>query len=258
VRLFAAIFALFASSARAEDIAVALSQDVVEVNAGFSGANIVLFGALIRGDEEGDETSPLDLVAVLRGPRADFRVRPLLKSGMIWTPGPAVAVDNAPSLLVSSATRPLDEIAPPQILDQLKITIDPPAVAALIRLRTERAADYVGRTGALAVGEAFLDAARKNRRYSEIVGAVEFEKNALFKIDLQLPPGTAVGAYFVDVYLFRDGAILAHDAASLTVGKVGIERTVFDFAHDYSIAYGLSCVALSLGLGWLAAAAFRK
>ena len=75
---------------------------------------------------------------------------------------------------------------------------------------------------------------------------------------IALPPTTPVGDYRVDVYLFRDGELLSRDSAQLAVNKVGLERRIYELAQTRPIAYGITCVAVSLIAGWLAAAAFRK
>ena len=44
----------------------------------------------------------------------------------------------------------------------------------------------------------------------------------------------------------------------IQIDKSGFERYVALAARRHRLAYGLVCVALSLGLGWAAAAAFRR
>jgi uncharacterized protein (TIGR02186 family) len=238
-------------------IAIGLTQDVVAVDAGFAGADVVLFGAL-KGAPLATQLSPLDIIAVLRGPPDEFRLRPLLKKGMIWAPGPGVRVEGAPSFHLASATRPIDEIAPAETLLRLGVAPDPEAVAARIRMLTDDSAAYVGAVGALDIARHFIELAQAVRRYALVTGGVEIEDETLFKLTLRLPPAVTVGAYRVDVYLFRDGALLAQDSAGLVVRKVGVERAIFDFARRFGLLYGIACVALSLAAGWLAALAFRR
>jgi len=52
--------------------------------------------------------------------------------------------------------------------------------------------------------------------------------------------------------------MIASDTTALAVNRVGLERRIFDFAHQRPVSYGIFCVALSLLAGWLASLAFRK
>ncbi len=253
-----AFLILSASAARAADIAIALTDDLVEVDAGFAGAKVVLFGALVG---EAAEAPPggaqdYDIVAVVRGPDAKFRLRPMLRERMIWIAGPAIDL-GAPEVLLVSATRPLDEIAPDETLRELGVGADAASLAAALA-PSESGAAFVKAFGARAVAGAFLDHARRVGRFREKAGAVSFKKSALFSIDIELAPATPVGEYGVDVFLFREGALVSRDEARLAVRKVGIERGVYEIAHGTPLAYGLGCVLISLAAGWLAAAAFRK
>lgn len=254
----AALLILSANAARGADIAIALTDDLVEVDAGFAGAKVVLFGALI-GETVGPTRARVedyDIVAVVRGPAAMFRLRPMLRQRMIWLPGPAIDI-GAPEVLLTSATRALDEIAPRETLRELGVGADAVSLAAALA-PSEAGAAFVRASGALAVSEAFLDHVRREGRFRETAGAVNFRKGALFSIDIELAPATPVGEYSVDVFLFREGALVSRDDARLSVGKVGIERSVYELAHGTPLAYGLGCVLISLAAGWLAAAAFRK
>ncbi|MBB5518277.1 TIGR02186 family protein [Amphiplicatus metriothermophilus] len=249
---------LAADAACANDIAVALTDSVVEVDAGFAGARIVLFGAVEGLAAPANEASPYDIVAVLRGPDADFRIRPMERRGLIWTRGPGIRVEGAPGFYIVAATQPVEDFAPPDLRRALEIGAAHLDIAARLDASDGRAREVLARHGAQALTEAFLEAGRETGRFREIAGAVAFHKGPLFSIAIDLPPTTPIGEYEARVYLIRDGEAIAQDSAALSVDKVGIERRIYDLAHQRPIAYGLFCVAMSLGAGWLAAAAFRK
>ena len=256
--IFCALF-LAALPARAADIAIALTDDLIKVDAGFSGAKIVLFGAL--SDADGavapKEGPGYDIVAVVRGPGSIFRMRPMLHQDLIWKAGPAIDI-GAPELLLTSANRPLDEIASPPLRRALGLGAEAAWIAPGVVAASPKAARYVQETGALSIAESFLEHVRKVGRFREAVGGVKFRKGALFSIDVELAPATPVGDYAVEVFLFRDGALISRDGAKLSVRKVGLEREIYELAHSQPFAYGLGCVIISLVAGWLAAAAFRK
>lgn len=260
MRILALIaFALAAASpSRAADIAIALTDDLVEVDAGFAGERVVLFGALATeaGAPAPGRVEDYDIVAVVRGPDAVFRLRPMLRERMIWVAGPAIDI-AAPEILLTGSSRPIEDIAPLETLRALNIGEDAATLAA--RLAPSAAgAGFVKARGAESVSRAFLDHARREGRFKDTVDAVVFKKGALFSINVELAPATPVGDYTVDAYLFRDGALVSRDGARLSVKKVGVERQVYDLAHNQPLAYGIGCVLIALIAGWLAAAAFRK
>lgn len=232
------------------DIAVALTDDLVEVDAGFAGARLTLFGA-VTGVEY--PARAVDIVAVIRGPAMRFEIRRLERKNLIWAPGHAHFVENAPGLYLTAASRPIDDVVP--LPDQsafhlgtdfLTFDISRPGDSGEPNLHD---ADFA---------DAFINAIEDKDLYGARVGGVSFKKGALFAVNADLPANTPVGNYDVSVYLYQDGVLLGRDSATLIVNKVGIERRIYELAHQRPVSYGIVCVALSLFAGWIAAFAFRK
>ena len=240
----------FCASARAADIAVALTDDVIEVDAGFAGARLTLFGA-VTGVE--DPENAIDVIAVIRGPETRFRVRRLERNRFIWAPGEAHEISAAPGLYLTAATRRITDIAP--LPDQASFRLG----TNFLLFDDGRTEDTEGiRARDREFEEAFVDGVEEKGLYSDRIDAVSFKKGGLFAINADLPANTPVGEYLVSVHLYRDGERLGSDSATLVVNKVGIERGIYNLAHERPISYGILCVALSLLAGWIAAFAFRK
>ena len=70
----AAAMLLTVSTARAADLVSGLSTDLIQITSNFTGADIVLFGA-IEPAEDGAPPGDQDLVVVIRGPALDMMVR---------------------------------------------------------------------------------------------------------------------------------------------------------------------------------------
>ena len=257
----ALLIAALAAPALADDpaeIAIALTDEQVEVDTGFAGARLTLFGA-VTGVDNPAET--VDIVSVVRGPDARFRIRRLERRNLIWTPGAPHLVEAAPGLYITTATRPVTDIAP--LPDQAAYRLGADhldiAVTAGAATQTANGGDAAeAENGPLLYRNAFLTEIEDKGLYRDIVGGVEFKKGGLFTIDVDLPATTPVGEYAVAVYLYRDGVLLGQDATRLSVDKVGIERQIYDLAHDQPVTYGVLCVAMSLFAGWIASVAFRK
>ncbi|MEM8771538.1 MAG: TIGR02186 family protein [Pseudomonadota bacterium] len=239
--IIAILFSLSAEPLQGADIAVALTDDVVEVDANFSGAQVTVFGAI---EAETTDIGKLDLVAVLSGPPGDYTIRPLQRNGLIWLPGAPQNVADIPRFYATVATRPVKDIVPLYDQDQYDIGAE--------QLHTDEEMLPAG------YREAFLEAQRSAGRYSDLVGGVFFVKETLFTIKLELPADTPVGDYTLDVFAYRDGVLLDRDFAMLQVNKVGLERRVYELAHERPRLYGFLCVAVSLLAGWIAGLAFRK
>ena len=233
--------------AKAADIEIALTDDRVEVDTGFAGARLTLFGAITGIDNP----ASVDIISVIRGPQAHFQVRQMEKRNLIWIPGAAHIIEGAPGLYLTYATRPIDDIAPIPMQSDYRLDADYLDIAVAPQTDTMEGDLSLFRS-------AFLSEAEGLGLYRTHVGGIEFKKGALFTINARLPANTPVGEYEVAVYLFRNGALIGEDTAALAVNRVGLERQIYDFAHERPVSYGVFCVVLSLIAGWAASVAFRK
>ncbi len=236
--------------ANAANIAIALTDDRVEVDTSFAGARLTLFGA-VSGVKTPVED--VDIISVIRGPETQFEIRQFEKKNLIWTPGKARIIENAPGLYITTATRPITDIAP--LPDQAAYHLG--ADFLEISATTPDQETPGGARGDV-FANAFLNEIEDAGLYHDRVGGIEFKKGALFAINVNLPANTPVGDYTVGVFLYQDGVLLGRDSAELVVNKVGIERRIYDLAHGQPVSYGILCVVLSLFAGWIAALAFRK
>lgn len=241
------LFLFTASPAAAANIEIALTDNRVDVDTGFAGARLTLFGAVTGVDDP----STLDMAAVIRGPDARFNIRKLEKRNLIWTPGPTHVIDDAPGLYLTYATKPVGDIAPLPVQADYRLDADYLEIAF-------QAHDEGYSDDADLFRRAFLSEAEELGLYRSSVSGIEFKKNALFTITARLPANTPVGDYDVSVYLFRDGELIGSDTTALAVNRAGLERQIYDFAHNRPVSYGFFCVALSLFAGWIASLAFRK
>ncbi len=247
---FIATYAVAQAPDFSANIEIALTNDQVEIDTSFSGAQLTLFGAVNGMD---NPAGKIDIISIVRGPNTNFEIRQLSRNNLIWTPGDAHRIENAPALYLTNATKPITDIAP--LPDQARYHLG----AAHLNIQAPRY-DEENNDDAhnLDFETAFLNENKTKGLYRDAVEGVAFKKGSLFAINVDLPANTPVGLYDVFVYLYQDGALLSRDAATLQVNKVGIERRIYELAHERPISYGITCVALSLFAGWIAAVAFRK
>src|SRR5579859_7212061 len=105
--LVAAALAIGAAcAAHAEPLVADLTSHLVAITTGFTGTNVVLFGAT-----EGMG----DVIVVVRGPERDVVVRRKSRVAGIWLNTEKLTFTGTPSYYAVFSTKPPDEIAPPAI-----------------------------------------------------------------------------------------------------------------------------------------------
>lgn len=227
-------------------VAAALTDEIVQVTSRFTGARIVLYG-VVNGLAEGD-----DVVVVVRGPRQEVRVMRKRRRFGVWINGAPARFDGAPSYYATASTRPLGEIAPPDQLSRHDVGIEHAPLRAVGDNAPQVAsqiADYRRAIVRLKAADAL---------YSDVPEGVDVLDGGLFRATVNLPPGSPVGDYHAEVFVFRAGRVVAQRTVRLAVVKVGLERLVHGAAHDKPLLYGLFAVAFATFCGFAAAEAFRR
>ena len=226
--------------AHAGRVVADLSQSDVSITSGFHGTELLLFGAV-----DGRETD--DIIVVVSGPPTDVAQRRKAQVGGIWINVETNIWKDAPSLYQILATRPLAEIANADILAQLQIGADQ------LQLQLEPEKPDAGK---------FLQSFARNMASTGLwpadVGSVKLTDGALFRVDVQLPANVISGIYDVRILQFRDGVVFSESQTNIYIKKGGLSAMIYNFAHDYSLFYGLFAIAFAVAAGWLAAAAFRR
>lgn len=247
--LLAALALFFATSAAsAEDLVSGLSQDQIQITSNYSGADIVVFGA-IESAETSSSAQIRDVVVVVRGPQTDFIVRRKARVAGIWLNRDKIALYGMPAYYYVASTRPLAKIALPDVLAQYQL--------GLGNLIPERE-----NTRSRNKGEPFRRAAVRIRigqkLYAEAPAGIEFLGYSLFRARIPIPASAATGEYTVHVYLFRDGTVMSAQSTPLFVDQIGLERRLFILAHERPFAYGVATVLMAMLLGWASSLLFRR
>ncbi len=229
-------------SARADQPLVAdLSEHLVGITTGFSGASVLLFGAI---EDEGE------VAVVVRGPARDLVMHRKSRVLGVWANTNSMTFRAAPGYYAVAASGPLEEIARPRVLARNEIGID----NLKLRLPLNLASPNVAKT--------WRDALVRNQEraglYHSEVQPVSFLGTRLFRARLELPANVPTGTYKVQVFLLKNRRVVSAQSTPLIVSRVGVEAEVFNFAHNYSAYYGLIAIVVALTAGWLANAAFKK
>lgn len=235
---------LAAVPARAQTIANQIVADLssreIDITTGFVGTDLLLFGAMHGSG---------DIVVVVRGPVGSEVVRRKERVAGIWVNRDSFSFANVPSFYRVATTRPLDEVAPIELRRKLQIGLDALRIEEELLAPPKLVSEYRA---------ALIRALDRQEFFRREVGRVGFVEGGLFRTTIGFPANVRTGMYGVEVYLFRDGALISRKETPLRVRKVGLEAQIFRFAHDNSALYGIIAIAIALVAGWFAGVVFRK
>ena len=219
-----------------------VSQHEIEVRQGFTGTELLLFGAILDpGGRAAAEES--DVVVVLQGPSHPIRLRQKARFGGIWINAASTDYRSAPSFFAVASTRPIDDI-----VDE--------TTAAIYEFGT----DYIqlSPSGVIEPEEqqrfsaGLVDLRTRQGLYQEDIGGVSVSEGVLYQARVELPSNVVTGTYTAETFAVRDGRVIASALSEVEVKTVGFERFIVVTAQDYSLLYGLVAVMLSVGMGWAA------
>jgi uncharacterized protein (TIGR02186 family) len=240
-------------------VSAALTQTNVRVNSDFRGDEIVLYGAVF------DPLSrPSDVVVIVRGPEQPVRIARKSRVAGVWVNSRPVVFQGAPGFYIAASTRPLDDIARFGVLRRLEAGVDHLAINAPAEQRTETR--YGVRDVVVSrLGVDYLDWRRAVVRLKEAEHlyavdehGVRFVDKGLFRAEIALPAEAPIGRYDVRILLFQNGQPVSEKDRTLTVEQVGVERSLYLWAHRRPWSYGLAAMAFALAAGWAASSAFRR
>ena len=225
-----------------------ISARRVEIQYSFTGAQLLLFGAVVYPGGR-PPSRPVDVVVVLRGPVQPILVREKQKIAGIWMNADSNRFRSAPSFYAVASSRPISELVNER-------------TAAIYELGLHDLQLSPG-GGALPEKErrfeaGLLDLRRRAGLYAEDPHGVEINGGVLYRATITIPSQVPVGTYTAETFLIDRGRVLAAATRDIEISKSGFERFVALAARRHRLLYGLTSVALSLALGWAAAAGFRR
>lgn len=224
-----------------------VSQREVEIRASFTGAELLLFGAILYpgGRQPGREP---DVVVTLRGPTQSVRVRQKARVAGIWVNAYSARFRSVPVYYAVASSRSVSEIVDERTASIYELGVDNLQLSPI--------------GGSPAVQASFvrglIDLRRQSGLFAEEPDSVEITDGVLYRARLDIPARVPVGTYTAETLLIDRGRVVAAATRDVTIRKSGFERLVAAAAQTRPWTYGLLAVALSLGLGWMAGAVFRR
>jgi uncharacterized protein (TIGR02186 family) len=225
-----------------------ISSRKVEIRYSFTGAQLLLFGAILYPGGR-PPARPADIVVVLRGPVEPIVVREKQKIAGIWMNADSNRFRSAPSFYAVASSRPIS-----QLVDE--------RTASIYEMGLQNLQLSPG-GGALPEKErrfeaGLLDLRRRQGLYAEHPHGVEINQGVLYRANIAIPSQVPVGTYTAETFLIDRGRVLAAATREIHIGKSGFERFVALAARRHAVLYGLISVLLSLALGYAAALLFKR
>lgn len=244
---FLLLFIALALPARAEKVVAGLSQNRVSITATFVGSEILIFGAVKR-DKPPPEGDPLQVIVVVEGPASPVTVRRKAKRFGIWVNTDAMELAAAPSFYAVATSAPLSQTV--SILDDLRHLI---SVERSIRISDNPFTNEDPRD----FSAALIRIRENNGLYTLMENTVNLREETLFDTRIALPANLTEGDYRTRIFLTRGGYVASQYETVINVQKVGLERWIFNLAHEQPLIYGLLSLVIAIAAGWGASAAFR-
>jgi uncharacterized protein (TIGR02186 family) len=225
-----------------------ISSRSIEIQYSFTGAELLLFGAIVYPGGRPPRRPP-DIVVVLKGPVQPITVREKQKIAGIWMNADSNRFRSAPGFYAVASSRPIDELVDERTaaiyeLGLQNLQLSPGGGAQPDKERRFEAG--------------LLDLRRRQGLYVEDPQGVEISEGVLYRARIFIPSQVPVGAFTAETFLIDRGKVIAAATKDITVDKSGFERFVAESADRYGLLYGLVAVILPLLLGWAAAELFRR
>ena len=224
----------------------AVSQSEVQVRQGFTGTELLLYGAILdpRGGRAG---SDYDIVVVLKGPSEPIRIREKDRILGMWMNAESSDFRSAPAFFAVAASRPVDQIVDERTAAIYELGTQFIQLSPTGQIEPEKQARFAA---------GLVELRQRKGLYKEDMGGVTISEHVLYQARIGLPSNVTTGQYTAETFAIRDGLVIASAIAEVEVRKVGFERFVELFSQAYALWYGMAAVFLSVSMGWIAGRLF--
>lgn len=225
-----------------------VSQREVEIQYSFTGADLLLFGAIVYPDGR-LPSKPADILVVLKGPDQSITMREKQKVAGIWVNADSARFRSAPSFYAVASSRPIAKLVDERTaaiyeLGVDKLQLSPSSLNDSAELNRFQAG--------------LIDLRERTGLFAEHQGSVEITEGVLYRARIPLPARVIVGDYTAETFLVQDGRVVAAAVRDITIRKSGFERFMAVAAERWSFLYGLTAILLAVGMGWTAGAVARR
>jgi len=238
-------------AAAAEPVLVTdISQHRIELRQGFTGAQLLLFGAIMSPDGGGPVAGAArdyDVVVVLEGPAHQMVLREKRKVAGMWVNAEYTTLRSVPSFYAVVANRPIRQITDPRTAAIYQLGLDSLQLSPSDSIDPARETHFA---------KGLVDLMQRQGLFHQDDSGVTINGGVLYSARIDLPSSVQPGVYTAETFAVRKGRVVASATARVEVGKQGFEKAVADFSQKEALAYGLMAVAVSVVMGWVAGRLF--
>ena len=194
-----------------------VSTRSIEVTTGFTGHEIIVFGAIDNSQAPHEHAGYYDVVVVVEGTPFPVVVRKKSDVAGVWINTSSITFASVPSYYAIASTKPIEEIAGRRVLERHAIGFQH------IKMRRRRATRRALKDHELAAFSAAVVRLKKAQDLYVIEpkDGVTFTGRSLFRSTIALPANVPVGPLVARTYLFRDGEVLSAHIARVTLAARG-------------------------------------
>lgn len=244
--ILAMLFLILLTGARDPILVPEVSQHKVDLQQGFTGTELLLFGAILS-PEGSRAAQDYDIVVVLKGPTQSIVLREKEKVAGIWINVASTELRSAPSYYAIATSKPIAEIVDDKTAAIYEMGLKWLQLSPIGAIDPEEQSRF---------SAGLVDLNRRHGLYREEEGGVKVSEQVLYQARIGLPSRVPTGIYTAETFAVSDGRVVASASSQVEVRKLGVERAIADFAENYGFAYGLLAVFVSVAMGWLAGRLF--
>lgn len=219
-----------------------ISQHEVLVRQGFTGAQLLLFGAILEPDGR-RAGSDYDIVVILRGPSEAIRVREKSRFLGMWINADSSSFRSVPSFFALASSAPVSQIVDERTAAIYEFGLDQLQLSPTGQIDQEQYDRFT---------QGLVDLRRRSGLFQQNEAGVGITEDVLYQARIALPSNVVVGRYVAETFAVRDGRVIASSSTVVQVRKGGFDRVVAEQSQQNAFLYGLLAVALSVFMGWAA------
>ncbi|WP_083734097.1 TIGR02186 family protein [Sphingopyxis sp. KK2] len=246
--LAAAFFAI--GPARADDprLVPDVSSRAIDIQYSFTGEELLLFGAILYPDQRLPDDRA-DIVVVLKGPVRPIVLREKKRVAGIWVNANSIRLRTSPGFYAIGSSRPIDQLVDERTAAIFELGLSNLSMSPTGFSEAEKLQRFEN---------GLVDLYRRMGLFYENPAAVEISEGVLYRARIPVPARVPVGTYRAETFLISKGRVLAVASRNVEIRKAGFERFVALAAQRHGFLYGLAAVTLSLLLGYIASAVFKR
>ncbi|WP_246021513.1 TIGR02186 family protein [Alteraurantiacibacter aquimixticola] len=223
-----------------------VSQHEVLVRQGFTGTQLLLYGAIIDPASRRSD-GDYDIVVILRGPTEAIQIREKQRFAGIWINAENTSFRSVPSFYALASSAPVRSMVDQRTAAIYEFGLDYLQLSPTGSIDQEQ---YDRFTLGL------VDLRQRMGLFQQNEGGVSITEDVLYQARIDLPSNVVVGRYVAETFAIRDGRVIASASSEVQVRKEGFDRVVAEQSQRNAFAYGLLAVALSVFMGWAAGRLF--